>query len=477
MLSRLFIKQTVIVLATITFIFSCRPADAAPTNRADDAATSASECLIVYPLDQVQSGQGARYLFYGNAFFINEDGYLMTAAHVVSAFRKGGQPYVLVGSPSGPHHLVQASLVAADWAHDVAILRATPNPFASDYGVRSLPLTIERPATGKDLLVHSLRPRDQGNADSSQTLMEDHESGKLLSFEFSQGETEGTGRELFAVSQPIVPGQSGSPVLAADSGEVVGVVLGRWLRPGVISLATAADPIAASPGAALPIHYAIALLRERGIAWQTVSASPQIAQNIPQADQGYSPPVPISLVSTPYPAQALFGGEVVLEVLVDASGKLTELTVVSGQSPFLGPVLDAVRTWSFEPARLNGNATEGRLSVVFQFPQSYVPPLTSQERAFPAPSPDSSDRAAMPTYTREPNYPPHSVVDGSVAIYATVDPQGQVASTRVLRDVDSLTDSTLAALRLWRFAPARQDGVNAESAAVVVVTFRRPAIR
>lgn len=477
MLARPGIKPSVIALAAIALILSCRPAGAAPTNSGDNTATSASECLIVYPLDQVSSEQGARYLFYGNAFFINEDGYLMTAAHVVSAFRKGGQPYVLVGPRSGPHHLVQASLVAADWAHDVAVLRATPNPFEAGYGVRALPLTIERQATGKNLLVLSLRPADQQNANSSEALMEDHESGKLLSFEFSQGEAEGTDRELLAMSQAIVPGQSGSPVVAADSGEVVGVVLGRWLRPGVISLATAADPIAAAPGAALPIHYAIALLHERGIAWQTVSAEPLLAQNAAQADQGSSPPVPISLVGTPYPPQALFGGEVVLDAGVDASGKLTDLTVVSGQAPFLGPVLDAVRTWSFEPARVNGAPTDGRLGIVFQFPQSYVPPLTSQERTFPAPSVDSSDRAALPLYTREPNYPPRSVIDGSVAILATIDELGQVKETRVLRDVEPLTDSTLAALHSWRFTPARRDGENMESAVVVVITFRRPAIR
>lgn len=480
MFARLGIKPIVIAMATIAFFLPCHPARAAATNTANDTATSstsASECLIVYPLDQASSEQGARYLFYGNAFFINDDGYLMTAAHVVSAFRKGGQPYVLVGSPSGPHHLVQADLVAADWAHDVAVLRATPNPFTKDYGVRALPLTMERPATGKNLVVHSLRPADQQNANSSETLMEDRESGKLLSFEFSQGETDGTDRELLAVSQPIVPGQSGSPVVAADSGEVVGVVLGRWLRPGVISLATAADPIAAAPGAVLPIHYAIALLHERGIAWQTVSAQPVLAQNAPQADQGSSPPVPISLVGTPYPPQALFGGEVVLDAGVDASGKLADLTVVSGQSPFLGPVLDAVRTWSFEPARVNGAPTDGRLSIIFQFPQSYVPPLTSQERDFSAPSADASDRAALPLYTREPNYPPRSVIDGSVAIYATIDELGQVAETRVLRDVEPLTGSTLTALHSWRFTPAKQDGANVESGAVVVVIFRRPAIR
>lgn len=475
--AKLGIKPTAIALATIALIFCCHPSGAAASG-ADDAAASASECLIVYPLDQPPSAQDSRYLFYGNGFFINEDGYLITAAHVVSAFREGGQPYVLVGPKDGPHRLVQASLVAADWAHDVAVLRATPNPFSGGDGVRFLPLAVERPVTGKNLVLLSLHPLDPLNADSSQAVLEDRVSGTFLSAQFSEGETQGTDRELFAVSQRVVPGQSGSPVVAADSHEVVGIVLGRWLRPGVISLATTAGPIASSPGAVLPIHYAIALLRERGIVWQTLSAQAQIAQNAPETVQeNNSPPIPLSLVSTPYPPQALFGGEVVLDALVDASGTLADVEVVSGQAPFLGPVLDAVGTWTFEPARVNGQAAEGRISIVFQFPQSFLPPLTSPERTFAAPSADSSDHAAAPTFTTEPVYPAKTVIDGSVAIYATVDQQGEVASTRILRDVEPLTDSTLAALHLWHFAPARQGGSDVESATIVLVIFRRPAIR
>ena len=171
--------------------------------------------------------------------------------------------------------------MAADWAHDVAVLRATPNPFAGGYGVRFLPLAVERPVTGKNLVLLSLHPLDPLNAESSEALLEDRASGTFLSAQFSEGETEGTDRELFAVSQRVVPGQSGSPVVAADSHEVVGIVLGRWLQPGVISLATTAGAIASSPGAVLPIHYAIALLHERGIVWQTLSAQAQIAQNAP----------------------------------------------------------------------------------------------------------------------------------------------------------------------------------------------------
>ena len=476
--AKLGIKRIVTMLAAVAFLSCPRPVGATAATGADYDATSASECLIVYPLDQFQSAQGSRYVFYGNGFFINKDGYLLTAAHVVGAFRDGGQPYVLVGPKGGPHHLVQATLVAADWAHDVAVLRATPNPIGTGDGVTFLPMTLDKPGAGKNLLVLSMHPYDQQNANSSEAPLEVRSSGKLLSFEFAEGETEGTGRELFSVSQPIVPGQSGSPALSADSHEVIGVVLGRWLRPGVISLATAADPAAPAPGAVLPIHYAVALLHERGIAWESASLEPEL-QNAPaaaEANESNSPPVPLSVVSTPYPPQALFGGEVVLDALVDARGNLTELNVVSGQPPFLAPVLDAVRTWTFDPARVNGEPVEGRINIVFQFPQSFLPPLTSQERTFAAPS-NSADHAALPVYTREPNYPPTTVVQGSVAIFASVDDQGQVSSTRVLQELAPLTDPTLAALNVWRFAPAAHDGANTQSATVVVVTFRRPAIR
>jgi outer membrane biosynthesis protein TonB len=445
----------------------------------DTSATAASECLIVYPLDQHPDAAGARYIYYGNGFFVNGDGYLVTAGHVVSSFRNGGEPYVLVGPKNGPHHLVPAELVAADWAHDVAVLRATPNPFAKDYGVRFFPLTTQRPATGKDLLVLSLRPIDQENANSAEAPLANRESGKLLSVEFAQGETPGTGRELLAMSQSIQPGQSGSPVLAADSHEVVGVVLGRWLRPGVISLSNTADPAASAPGAVLPIHYAVALLHEHGIAWQTVAAAADLQNNqaAPPATPANTPPVPLSVIGTSYPPQALFGGEVDLDAVIDADGNLAEVNLVHGQPPFLAPVVDAVRTWTFEPARVNGVATEAHLSIIFQFPQSFLPPLTTQERTFGAPSADAADRSAIPLYTHEPNYPFNTVAEGSVAVFGVVDQQGQFADAHVLQDLPPLTNSVLEALHSWRFAPAEQSGTPADSATMVVFTFRRPAVR
>ena len=46
---------------------------------------------VVYPDDQAPAARGYRYTFFGNAFFINDQGYLLTVAHVLETFRDGGR--------------------------------------------------------------------------------------------------------------------------------------------------------------------------------------------------------------------------------------------------------------------------------------------------------------------------------------------------------------------------------------------------
>ena len=88
---------------------------------------------------------------------------------------------------------------------------------------------------------------------------------------------------------------------------------------------------------------------------------------------------------------------------------------------------------------------------------------------------DSSERGALPLLTVEPDYPITSIAEGSVALYESVDSQGKVTSTSIVRDVDSLTAQAVAASRHWQFAPGKQAGAKTDSTVVVVVTFRRPA--
>ena len=465
---------TVVVLLLAALIIS-RPRAAAATSErpADDAALLAAVCPVVYPLDQLPTERGYRYFFFGNAFFINENGYLITAAHVVSSFRDGGRPYILVGSPRGPRRLQQAELVAEDVEHDVAILRATPNPFEGQHNVAFMPLSAERPSPGKPVMAVSLLPSDPSDSSTSEDPTEIRSEGQVVDYQF-HAESEGAGSELLLFNQQVVPGQSGSPVLSADSREVVGVVVGQWLRPAVVHFgASAKQQLVMSPGAALRSHYVIALLHRQGISWHRDFSPAAPESPAPQAG-GFSPPAPVSLVTTPYPPQALFGGEVVLDALIDTQGKIAELNVVHGNAPFLKPVLDAVNTWTFSPAKKDGQVVETRIAVVIQYPQSFLPKLAPADRKYGPPSEASAGYGALPVLTVEPDYPPKTTAEDSVILYKLVNREGQVTSTEVLRDVEPFTAAALAASQKWQFAPAKQAAADVYSAVVIVFTFRHP---
>jgi len=239
-----------------------------------DDSPIASVCPVVYPDDQSPAARGYHYTFFGNAFFINNEGYLLTVAHVLETFRDGGDPYILVNRPNSPPQLLKVTVIAKDLEHDVAILRATPNPFGGKYQVASLALASEPAAKGQSVLALSLHPQKLQNAYSFDSTREDSSPGKVLTYESTQLEKSAPAVDVFLLSHPVVKGQSGSPVLAVESHAVVGLVEGLWLRGTPVSVAKSSALPTSTPGAAIPIRYAIELLEQHGIAWRTAKSSP-----------------------------------------------------------------------------------------------------------------------------------------------------------------------------------------------------------
>ena len=454
---------------------------------ANDRSLSAALCPIVYQADRVPSTNGYRYLFYGNGFFINHQGYVVTAAHVLSQLH-GGQPSLLLRSSSGALAFVQAPVVALDRDHDVAVLLATPNPFDGDYVVSFLPLATESPQLGLKVLAAAIRPSNPRNAYTLEPTLEEQSPGDVINFEFSQLEKGRPDTELFLFSHPVQRGQSGGPVISLESRGVVGLVEGEWLRDAnALSQppqyatnrppSTDANQPVLIPGAVIPIHYAVALLQQRAIEWHGIPqplASGERTAGDPAPD---SLPAPLSFVPAPYPAQSLAGGELLLDALVSSTGSVSSIRVVRGSQPFLQNGLAAVRTWTFVPARVAGQAVESHIAIAFVFPQPYVPPRASTIRRYDdAASVAAQDRAALPLTTVEPEYPVGSHAGGSVIIYGAVTTDGALASLKTVRDLRPLTQATLAALQRWHFAPARRAGTDVESAMVVVCTFRSPLV-
>lgn len=76
-------------------------------------------------------------------------------------------------------------------------------------------------------------------------------------------------------------------------------------------------------------------------------------------------------ISTPveYPPFARGGGEVELELLVEADGSISEARAVRGDEPFKSAAVDAARSWRFRPATLAGKPTRSRIRFVVTFEQ------------------------------------------------------------------------------------------------------------
>jgi TonB family protein len=443
------------------------PANAA----ADEGALSSAICPIVYPLDQAPAERGYHYTFYGNGFFINKEGYLLTAAHVLSQLGDV-QPYIVMRLPMAPPRLLKATLVAIDRDHDVALLRATPNPFEGRYQVRFLPLAVERPARAQAVLAAALRPSRLRDPHTFDAFAEDRPAGDVMEYEFFQLEKGRADTELLLFSHDVLLGDSGAPVVSAESQAVVGLVEGRWLRPNPIAIAMGAKQAAGGMGAAVPIHYAIALLQQQGIAWHAAPGDLEKTAATNEPARESAEPVPLSLVAAPYPSQALMGGEVVLDALVGQNGRVADIRVVRGAAPFLEKVLSAVQTWSFLPARANGESIETRIGIAFQFAQPALSPGSKPAPGNEEPLADAKDRGALPVVTTVPEPSATSAAEGSVILSGKIDARGQLVSMQVLRDTGALAPAIESAVREWQFAPGKRAGENCDSTVIVVVVRR-----
>jgi len=82
---------------------------------------------------------------------------------------------------------------------------------------------------------------------------------------------------------------------------------------------------------------------------------------------------PPKLVDSPPPAYPSLArmkkvqGVVVIDALVDETGKVTEMKVISGSALLLTAAMDAVRTWKYQPARLNGQPIAFHMQVSIDF--------------------------------------------------------------------------------------------------------------
>jgi periplasmic protein TonB len=189
--------------------------------------------------------------------------------------------------------------------------------------------------------------------------------------------------------QPVPPQREGARNAATT---VPASAVERVLRP-VTAPATPPQPEAKKPSLG-EVHLGSPTLNRSGNAQEDTAAAPTIGSPdaaganlnsglVPSnAKQPAAPEVPLpvggdvkpakllSPVAPIYPAMAKaqhISGDVTIDALIDATGKVTTMKVLSGPALLRQAAMDALRQWKYQGASLDGKPVPMHLNVTVQF--------------------------------------------------------------------------------------------------------------
>jgi Gram-negative bacterial TonB protein C-terminal len=177
-----------------------------------------------------------------------------------------------------------------------------------------------------------------------------------------------------------------------------------------------------------------------------------------------------------YPVNSVAYGIVALKVTVDAKGKAEAVKVVRDIVSLTPEAVDAVKNWTFRPAKLDGEPIRSKTTVTVVFnpalnnpPDATLPPLANieQKQALGF-SPPQVVEAVYP------KYPIRSVAWGTIVLKLEIDAEGRAQTIETLRDIASLTPEAVRAVKAWKFEPATFDGRQVSSKTAVAFLFRPP---
>jgi protein TonB len=176
---------------------------------------------------------------------------------------------------------------------------------------------------------------------------------------------------LVASNEPVIPPPPSASELRQSAPHTLGSV-GKLSQPVARRAATATSaelpPVLPASASATPIEANLLNAEQN-----TTLAAPAVV--VPPSLTGghVLQPKLISSQAPSYPPTASaqrIQGDVVVDALVDVTGKVTATKVISGQPLLQQAAMNAVRAWKYEPARLDGEAipTHIQVKITFRLP-------------------------------------------------------------------------------------------------------------
>jgi len=209
----------------------------------------------------------------------------------------------------------------------------------------------------------------------------------------------------------------------------------------------------------------------------------------------------IAPVYPPLARQARIQGTVILKVVINKSGDVCDVQLVSGH-PMLSPAaIEAVKQWKYLPYLLNGEPVEveTNVQVIFKIadtddaPAGFtgnvlggtLPPIAG---SLPADAPPSETNSGNPKHVWvseavmrglrsenvTPTYPPLALqakVQGVVILTVQTSPEGDVQSIRLMSGHPVLVPAAIEAVKQWKYKPYLLNGVPVEVETTVRLLF------
>jgi TonB family protein len=215
----------------------------------------------------------------------------------------------------------------------------------------------------------------------------------------------------------------------------------------------------------------ILLLMRTAEAQSTKDPSLQRVQSSEQAAMQYL----ISVVEPKYPDDVHVSGKVVVKIVIDKEGHVSEAKMVSGHPMLVGTTIDAVKQWKFYPYALEkGEPVEVETTATVEFradPPHVVtpkPPRVPRLRISRSVADGLSLRKVEPIYPLEAKI---KQIQGDVILMVVVDERGKVAETRVVSGHPVLAEAAMNAVKQWKYKPYTLNGDPVEFETSVKMQF------
>jgi hypothetical protein len=193
-------------------------------------------------------------------------------------------------------------------------------------------------------------------------------------------------------------------------------------------------------------------------------------------DSHFVPPDITAAGEIPYPIENVASGLVSVSVNLNATGQVQDVQVVRDIPGLTEVVTSFVKTWTFVPGKLDGNAVPSTINVqvVFNPGVPQTQPLQVQPgNLVTAPNPPGyiTPEVAAASYA---TYPANSVGQGAVVLDLLIDKNSEVKKPVAIRPVPSLTGAAIAAVKTWTVNPATFNEKKLDAKLVVAFVFRQP---